>query len=102
MLQFWHVTVRETGARPPRKDSTVPKHSPVHPLNDSATKQKLHATLPVEARQSTAILREPNWAAAVEMAERMGFEPMIRLLAVYSLSRRAPSTTRSEEHTPDL
>lgn len=28
------------------------------------------------------------------MAERMGFEPTIQLLTVYSLSRRAPSTTR--------
>ena len=30
----------------------------------------------------------------VKMAERKGFEPSIRLLTVYSLSRRAPSTTR--------
>ena len=28
------------------------------------------------------------------LAERMGFEPTIQLLTVYSLSRRAPSTTR--------
>ncbi len=31
---------------------------------------------------------------SAKVAERMGFEPTIRLLTVYPLSRRAPSTTR--------
>lgn len=38
---------------------------------------------------------ELYWTLADKiLAEGMGFEPTIRLLTVYPLSRRAPSTTR--------
>src|SRR5690606_5456773 len=39
--------------------------------------------------------RRAFWARRQEVAEREGFEPSIRGLAVYTLSRRAPSTTRT-------
>jgi hypothetical protein len=59
---------------------------------------------PVEARDERKSV-ETSWRREIPMtkylaisvtysAERQGFEPWIELLALYSLSRRAPSTTR--------
>ncbi len=48
---------------------------------------------PTETTIETGELRQ-----CLKLAEREGFEPSIRGLAVYTLSRRAPSTARTSLH----
>lgn len=48
-----------------------------------------------KARTTRALFRGPGSRA---LAETEGFEPSIQLLTVYTLSRRAPSTTRPYLH----
>src|SRR5574337_1172524 len=55
------------------------------------------ATMNVKRRRLVVLLLNQLQAVAstAKLAERAGFEPAIRVYAVYTLSRRAPSTTRT-------